>query len=326
MNYRTLGHTNMLVSEIGFGAWGIGGDAYGVTDDNESVRALNCAVDQGINFFDTSDFYGAGHSESLLGKTISSKRDKVIIATKGGGKLPENGQQMPQDFTLSHLQHAFENSLRRLNSTYVDVYQLHNPKVSDLTDELIQYLEAMKQQGKARAIGVSLRSPQDGAAILARHRFDVIQVNFNLIDQRALETGLLAEAHSGGIGVIVRTPFNFGFLTGGSFDIGEKDHRASWPKEQLEKWSNAILVFKDLYGHNHRSKVQLALKFCLSFDGVSTVIPGMLNCSQVMENVAASDRTRLDANEIAAIRKIYSENTFMIAAVKQKVLNQRYAQ
>ena len=136
MKYRELGATGINVSEIGFGAWGIGGKhsnvvAYGEVDDKESIKALRLAYDRGVNFFDTSDLYGNGHSEKIISKAFREIRDKIIIASKGG-TLPHTGLFMPQDFSENYLNKAIEKSLKRLRTDYIDIYQLHSPKIEDL--------------------------------------------------------------------------------------------------------------------------------------------------------------------------------------------------
>ena len=132
MKYRKLGNTGLEVSEIGFGAWGIGGDSYGTVDDDVSRKALRFAYDQGITLFDTSDIYGSGHSEELIGQVLKDVRGRIVIASKVG-TLPHFGFTMPQDFSVKHIREALEASLRRLQSEYVDLYQLHSPPIEVLS-------------------------------------------------------------------------------------------------------------------------------------------------------------------------------------------------
>ena len=312
MKYRTLGNTGISVSEIGFGAWGIGGNSYGTTDDKESKKALLRAFELGINFFDTSDLYGDGHSEKLIGESLSKCRNKIVIVTKGG-TLSHTGVHMPQDFSVKHIRSALENSLKRLKTDYVDLYLLHSPTLSDITDELVKLLEEFKDQGKIKEIGVSVRSPADGLAILDSDYFKAIEVNFNMIDQRALEIGLFEKASPKEVGTIIRTPLCFGYLTGkltGDEKFIGIDHRKNWTKEQLKTWANSSDLFSVLNNNGNRTPAQLALKFCLSFDAVSVVIPGMLNCKEVEENCKTSELKNLSKEEIKQIRLIYESNLF----------------
>src|SRR4051812_21278812 len=163
MRYRSLGSTGLRVSEIGFGTWGLGGAAngamaYGPTSDAESLRALQAALDQGINFFDTADLYGYGHSEQLLGKAFAGVRDRVVIASKGG-MVDGSGKQ---DFRPAYLRAALERSLARLGTDYVDLYQLHSPPADLLVRDgsIVAELQKLKGEGKIRAYGLSARSPR----------------------------------------------------------------------------------------------------------------------------------------------------------------------
>ena len=322
MNYRKLGNTGIEVSEIGYGTWGLGGNSYGMVDDNESKKALKLAFEKGINFYDTSDLYGAGHSEELLGEVFKDTRDKVIIATKGG-TLPHTGFYMPQDFSAKYLKKALEGSLQRLNADYIDLYQLHSPKIEDIknNESIIQLLEGFQKEGKIRSYGISVRSPDDGKIAVEEYHFPVIQVNFNMIDQRVMENGLFALAKETKTGIIVRTPLVFGYLTGkldGNEQFRGVDHRANWPKEQLQRWAKATDLFSFLYEGKNRTPAQAALRFCLEHESVSTVIPGMMNINEVRENTQASEMPPLTDEEIKCIQQIYQSNDFYDKSAKQK--------
>jgi aryl-alcohol dehydrogenase-like predicted oxidoreductase len=321
MKYRRFGKTGITVSEIGFGAWGLGGDAYGPVDEKDAVAALELAFDKGVNFYDTADLYGTGKSEEILGKTFKKVRDRVIIATKGG-TLPHAGFHMPQDFSEEHLRQALEKSLLRLRTDYVDLYQLHSPTLDDLEESgVIQTLEKLKAEGKIREFGVSVRSPDDGLVVIEKYGFPVVQVNFNMIDQRIQDNGLLDKAEEKNVGIIIRTPLVFGYLTGSldwKKDFKGQDHRSNWPEEQLKRWSTAPDLFSFLY--TDKTPVQAALRFCLDFDAVSTVIPGMLNKKHVTENLKANKLPPLTEIEHRKIKDIYDNNDFYdkkIKSVKQ---------
>jgi aryl-alcohol dehydrogenase-like predicted oxidoreductase len=321
MRYRPLGRSGIEVSEIGFGTWGLGGSAYGPTDDAESRAALNAAFDRGVTFYDTSDLYGDGHAEQLLGDVFRTRRDRIIIATKGG-MLPHTTFDMPQDFSRAHLERALDASLRRLATDYVDVYQLHSPPI-DLPnwDELTEMLSAMVESGRVRVAAISTRSPADAQLAVERHGFTVIEVNFNMIDQRAATSGLFAACVARGVGVIARTPLCFGYLSGtmtGDETFAPGDHRANWPKEQLRRWAQSPHLFAPLVEGRGRTISQLALQYCLSEPAVSTVIPGMLTIPQVDENAGAGDRGPLSAEDVERIREIYRTNIFYDPASKSQ--------
>ena len=320
MNYRRLGNTGLEVSEIGFGAWGVGGaasgtPAYGPTDDAESRAALRRAYDMGVNFFDTSDLYGHGHSEKLIGETFSDVRQDVIIATKVGFL----DAVRPQDFSPQHMKDSLEASLKRLHTDYVDLYQLHSPSMALLRDcdDVVSTMHVLNEAGKARAIGISVASPDDGIAAVTEFGFAAIQVNLNLVDQRAIENGLLQLCQQADAGIIVRTPLCFGFLTGeyspaSNFEPG--DHRSKWPAAQIKLWAEAYRLFATAVIQNHpQTHAQLALRFCLSHPGVSTVIPGMLTTEHVDDNVRASGLGPLDLQEIEEIANIFRSSCFFLA-------------
>jgi aryl-alcohol dehydrogenase-like predicted oxidoreductase len=315
MRYRRFGHTRLRVSEIGFGTWGLGGThggsvAYGPTDDGESLAALRRAFDLGINFYDTSDFYGLGHSEELLGEAFAGLRRHVVIATKAGFVDAQK-----QDFSPRHLQTALDASLRRLRTDYVDLFLLHSPPLETLerTSETWDCVEKLRGLGKARAVGISVRSPDDGLAVVAQFAPDAIEVNFNLADQRALQNGLFERCAHQGIGVIVRTPLCFGFLTGAFASqevFEESDHRARWSPEQRVRWNEATDLFRTCA--EGQTPAQFALRYCLSQAGVSTAIPGMLCAEHVEENAAASDRGPLSAEALSRTTSLYESQTFFL--------------
>ncbi len=320
MIYNQFGNTEFQVSRIGFGTWGLSGTSYGSVDDAVSIKALQTAFDEGINFFDTADLYGDGHSERILTKALGTKRDRIFIATKGG-TLPHTGFYMPQDFSVDYLNQALENSLARLKTDYIDLYQLHSPEVNSLDlDNILTFFEKKVQEGKIRYYGISLRSPADGMKILNTYHLDAIQVNYNLIDQRAEEIGLFNLCLKKGVAVIARTPLCFGFLTGrytGEETFTPPDHRANWPRAQIRRWAQATKLFSPLNENKNRTLPQLALAFCYSNPAVSTVIPGMMNSTEVIENVQTLDLPNLSAGEMDYIQTVYRNNTFFDQTIKQ---------
>lgn len=320
MKYRKLGRTGIAVSDIGFGAWGIGGKtagatSYGATDDRDSLDALAAALDHGVTFYDTSNVYGAGHSEALIGQAFRNKRDRVVIATKAGRRDYEG----EDDYSPGALERSLDESLKRLRTDYVDLLQLHSPPMDLLRriDGLIASLERMRAKGKIRAFGFSTRSPADALASIEEFDAPVVQVNLNLVDQRAAQDGLLDLAAKRDVGVIARTPLCFGLLSGAvapntTFD--PSDHRSLWPRAQIDRWIEGSRIFVDAIADRERqTKAQVALRYCLSFPGVSSTIPGMLRRSEVEEDVKASDMGPLTLAEMADIARIYASQSFYVA-------------
>jgi len=319
MKYRKLGSTGLEVSEIGFGAWGIGGSvngdiAYGPTNDRESELTIRRAFDVGVTFYDTSDFYGFGRSEQLIGRVLNDVREQVIIATKVG-LLDADGAM---DFSGKHIRSAVEKSLKRLHTDYIDLYQLHSPPIHIFKqdDRILELLHSLKEEGKIRAFGISVRSPNDGLIVIKKYSFKVLQVNFNMIDQRAIDNGLFSLCEKQGVGIINRTPLCFGLLTGkysGSEDFDTFDHRSKWPSEQIKQWAGAYKHFSDaLINNEKQSQAQLALRFCLTYPCISSVIPGMLTRQHVEENVLASELGPLSKEEQMMVEEIYSRHAFFV--------------
>ncbi|MFO7526938.1 MAG: aldo/keto reductase, partial [Ignavibacteriaceae bacterium] len=235
MKYRNFGKTDLLVSEIGFGAWGIGGPAmvgdtaigWGDVDDNNSIKALNKSFDLGINFYDTADFYGFGHSEELIGKVFGNK-DDVIIATKVGHRVENTNIVL--DYSRSHIIKSCDESLKRLRRDKIDYYQFHSAKLNHLEEgECIEAMEELKEKGKIRYWGISLSTfnPYPEAEyLIERNLADGFQLVLNVINQRSLK--LIKKAEEKNYGVIARIPLQFGLLTG-KFDksktFDKNDHR-----------------------------------------------------------------------------------------------------
>jgi aryl-alcohol dehydrogenase-like predicted oxidoreductase len=319
MRYRNLGKTDISISEIGFGAWGIGGlsegeaTSYGKTDDNESKRALKKAYEMGINFYDTSNIYGDGHSEELIASVFKNLREKIIIASKVGF-LKHNG---PQDFSKKNITQSLEGTLKRLKTDYLDLYQLHSAPLDILkkSPETLETMLKLKEEGKIKAIGISARSPEEGTLIAKNYPFESIQINFNLVDQRVVESGFMNICQEKGIGVIVRTPLCFGFLSGKykDYQFNKEDHRSAWTKEQRAIWANAPNLFLNaIDDRTNQTNSQIALRYCLSYPAVSTVIPGMLNEKEVIENSQASKLGALKKEEILRLERVYQENKFFL--------------
>ena len=318
MKLRALGKTGINVSEVGFGAWGIGGTAngaiaYGPVDRSESILALQYAFDSEITFFDTSDFYGFGESEEVIGEAFSGLRSKVIIASKVGMVTDESNQ----NFEANYIRSTLEQSLVRLQTDYIDLYQLHSPPARVLShhDPAITILEKLKRDGKIRAWGISARSPADASTAISVGA-EVVQINFNLVDQRARSMGIFEKAEKAECGVIVRTPLSFGFLTGrysANQKYDERDHRSKWSPEQRVRWAEAYRLFQALLAlQPEQTPAQFALRFCLSFPEVSTIIPGMLTRKHVGENVGASSLGPLTPEALEIAHSIYESNEFFV--------------
>lgn len=295
MKYRRFGNTDLQVSEIGFGAWAIGGGSmigntaigWGDADDHVSTKAIRSALDAGINFFDTADIYGLGHSEELLGKTIGDKKE-IIIATKVGNI--SRAEQFTVDYSRKYILGACDSSLRRLRREVIDFYQLHSARMQHLQNgECIEAMQRLQQQGKIKYWGISLNTfePLPEAAFFINNKIgNGFQLVLNLLNQQSLP--LLKQSATNGYGIIVRMALQFGLLTG-KFDKGvnfsPNDHRKNrLTKEVIDVSNNALEPVWDLCKKYNCSKTQLALSFILSYPGVSTLIAGIRTAEQVQLN------------------------------------------
>ncbi|AOY57250.1 aldo/keto reductase [Desulfococcus multivorans] len=288
--HRVLGRTGVRVSEIGFGSWAVGGGhrglGYGPTDDRNSLRAIREACEAGCNFFDTADSYGFGHSEELLGQALHRHRHEVIIATKVGYDFYRSPPL--QNFHPAYIRFALHQSLQRLRTEYVDLYQLHNPPPEILfRSDVIEALDALRQQGKIRCLGVSVNLVQDAVEALAAAWPEVVQVPYNLLAPEA-ETMIFSEATRKQIGIIAREPLANGFLSGKyhrDSHFPPSDIRSLWGTERIAGTAHIVEQLKP-YCRQNETLAQLAIRFVLEAPAVSTVIPGCKTADQVKENFA----------------------------------------
>lgn len=299
MEYRRFGNTDLSVSVIGFGAWAIGGPAqigdmpigWGPTDDADSLASIHRALDLGINFFDTADFYGLGHSEDLLGRTIANRPDVVIASKLGQRVSPEN--TIVADYSKNWVLEACEQSLRRLRRDTIDFYQLHIARMAHLEQgDCIEAMHQLVAEGKVRYWGISLNTfyPEPEARFfLERHLGHGFQLVLNLINQRA--AGVIEQARTAGYGVIARMPLQFGLLSGKfteqtTFD--KDDHRAKrLTPEVLRTAIESLSPLRDMAAQYGVSQASLALSFVAGYPGISTVIPGIRTPEQAEMNARA---------------------------------------
>ncbi len=306
MKYRVLGKTDLRVSEVGFGAWAIGGNAhgnsYGPTDDKQSLAAIERAIELGCNFFDTADVYGHGHSEELLGQALREHRSEVIIATKVGGDFYHGAPRM--NFNPDYLEFALGKTCERLGSDYIDLYQLHNPPIQLVKDgRVFKTLEKLKAAGKIRHYGISIHDPQEGLLAMRDHELGAIQVAFNLLRQEA-KNQLFREANKNNVGIIAREPLANGFLAGklnteSSFLQG--DIRHNFPPDYISQLTLATDKLRFLES-NSRTLAQATIRFVLDHKEVSTVIPGVKTREQVEEDLVSSESPPLTGEELLRIK------------------------
>jgi aryl-alcohol dehydrogenase-like predicted oxidoreductase len=313
MRYRKLGRTGFHVSEMGYGAWGIGGTQWLGSNDRESLLALRHAIELGLNFIDTALAYGDGHSEQLVGEVVRQIEHKIYIASK----VPPKNQMWPAQpgvginevFPYDYVIASTERSLKNLGLETIDLQQLHvwNPEWID-RDEWKRALEDIKTSGKAQAVGVSINDHQPDSALdlIKTGLIDTVQVIYNIFDQSP-EKNLFPLAVERNIGVIARVPLDEGALTG-KIDqytqFAPSDFRAGYFKGDRKKRvaEHVAAIQRDLHITNG-TMPEVALRFCLSPAAVTTVIPGMRTRANVDFNCSIPGKGPLPDKVIAILRK-----------------------
>jgi len=313
---RRLGQTEIYVSEIGLGGFQLGEptiinnqpySAFGGMDENTALSIIRKAIELGINTFDTADVYSLGNSEYRLGKALKEYRSDVNIFTKGGNLVtnPES-----YDISYHHLMASVDRSLNRLQTDYVDLFQVHvPPKTEKEFADVEKVFDDIKSEGKARHCGISVGIRyEQGKEIVKRKLADSIQIYFSLIDQKPLKE-LMPLAKKNNIGVIIAEPLAQGLLTN-KYKIGhifpKNDLRSnSYSKQLLEKKLKRVKQFNFLINKN-RTLNQAALAYILSKEEVSTCIPGAKSTKQLISNVTAS-KIELNQPELKKIKEIQEE-------------------
>jgi aryl-alcohol dehydrogenase-like predicted oxidoreductase len=313
MKYRTLGKTGFSVSDVGFGAWGIGGALWQGGNDDESVRALHRAIDLGVNFIDTALAYGDGHSEKLVGRAVRESKKRIYIATK----VPPMNQLWPAQpgigidkvFPYEYILRCTETSLQHLKVDTIDLQQLHvwNPEWFH-RDEWRRAFEELKGSGKVRALGVSINDHQPDSALelVESGLIDCVQVIYNVFDQTP-EKKLFPLTQKMKVGVLARVPFDEGSLTGTISEASvfqPEDFRAQYfagdRKKQVVAHISALE--RDL-GITRDSLAEIALRFTISPPAVTSTIPGMRTVRNVERNAAVSDKGPLDEATLKILKR-----------------------
>jgi aryl-alcohol dehydrogenase-like predicted oxidoreductase len=317
MNYRKFGNTDWKVSEVGLGTWQIGAD-WGDVDNSTAEKVLASAVENGVNFFDTADCYGEGLSESRLGKFIKTLSSNTIISTKLG-RFPRPG--WPDNFSLEQFRKHTENSLKRLGVDSLDLTQVHCPPTDLLKKgEVFEWLRTLKQEGKIKQFGFSVESMEEAKICLQEEGVASLQIIFNILRQKALET-IFKEAQEKQVALIIRLPLASGLLSG-QFNrdtcFAENDHRnfnrdgqkfnvgETFSGLPFEKGLDLVDDLKNLVPKD-QTLSQFALRWILDFEAVSVVIPGSKNPQQVLNNCVASSLPPLTKATHKALRSLYSE-------------------
>ena len=312
INERRLGRTGLSVSEVGYGAWGIGGSMWLGAEDQESLRALNRAIDLGVNFIDTAAVYGNGHSERLVGEVVRERDERIVVASKIPPKnfeWPARTDDPDEAFPADHVRKWTERTLTNLGLGVLDVQQFHV-----WNDEWVgrgswlEGIQALKDEGKIRFFGVSINDlqPSNAVRLIETGSVDTVQVIYNVFEQ-APEDELLAACERNDVGVIARVPFDEGSLTGrltadSTFPEGDFRNEYFSGGRSLDKVDARVQAILDDLGISREELPEVALRYVLSRPEVSTVIPGMRSVGNVERNAAVGDGSGLDDETLQALK------------------------
>lgn len=318
MNYRLLGRTGYQISEVGLGAWQIGG-SWGNVPEDDAVKLLHAAIDAGINFFDTADVYGDGRSEQLINKALTGRKDMIVVATKAGRRLQPH---VAEGYNRENLTAFVERSLKNLGRETLNLLQLHCPPPDVYYQpEVFGILDDLKKAGKILHYGVSVQKVEEALKAIEFDGVESVQIIFNIFRQRPLEV-FLPRVVQKNVGVIVRLPLSSGLLSG-KITKGTKfapdDHRNfNRHGEQFDQgetfsgvdMDTALSIIDELRGlvPSGMNMAQFALRWILDEESISCIIPGARNEQQVRENAAASDLPALGADLHETIEGIYKRS------------------
>jgi aryl-alcohol dehydrogenase-like predicted oxidoreductase len=300
MEQRPLGRTGLTVSAVGMGTWELGGREWGEIGEREVVGLLQYAFERGITFYDTSDQYGGGRVERLLGQAFSGGSDQVVIATKVGYEIDSDGWisrgAPPPKYNASpdYLRTAVEGSLRRLGREVIDVYQFHAPPPPDQWDAAFETMEQLKARGLIRFYGMCLGSAEQALKAIRETGISTLMLTYNLLDQ-SMAPEVMPAAHARGIGVLVRQPLASGMLSGQLTPetvFAENDYRKTWPREKFLSDLRRVDAIKARIGET-MTLPQAALQFILSDPVIASVVPGMMTPAQIDDGVASSGPDQL---------------------------------
>ncbi len=328
MKYRKLGKSGIKVSEIGFGAWTIGLDWWGKKiDDDEAIRMLKRAYDLGINFYETADMYGKGKSEKLIAQTFKDMRDEVIYSTKWGYDMYNAEQvghsELPQKHDTEFLQFALEQSLNRLQTDYIDIYSLHNPKMDAIrNDTLFVALDDLVKKGTIKshgaALGPAIGWKDEGLEAIRSRDISCLQTVYNILEQDP-GRDFVREAERHNVGIMVRVPDASGLLTGkvtaeAKFD--KNDHRSFRKKEFIQEAMKKIENIKPIANSKGWNITELAIKFILSQKQISVVLPTMVSIEEIEMFASLSDGEYLNSAESAKVEEMYEKNFYVQTVAK----------
>ncbi|MEX0762120.1 MAG: aldo/keto reductase [Dehalococcoidia bacterium] len=324
MKYRKLASTDLVLSEVGFGVWSVSTNWWGEVNEEAGIALLRRAADLGITFFDTADTYGSGYGEEIIPKALKDRRQELVIGTKFGYDLDApraegSHRERPQNWEPAFVKKACESSLRRLQTDYIDLYQLHNARLSAIQrDDTFAALEDLKADGKIRAYAVAV-GPDIGwleeGLYTIRERRVPAQIIYSILEQDPA-IDFLAAAEEAGVGLYSRVPHASGMLDGTytkdtvvdevPFEAG--DHRAYRKLQWMTKSIEKLRQIDFLLSGKKATVGQIAVKFCLTPPIMASVLPTMTTMDELDEYAAAPDINDLPQDELARLSELYAGN------------------
>jgi aryl-alcohol dehydrogenase-like predicted oxidoreductase len=307
LQHRTLGTSGLSITEIGFGLWAAGGDQWGTTDDGDVLAAIDYALDHGMDFFDTADVYGDGHSEEVLGRAMQGRREEFVVATKIGWRDFDDATGQSAYTTVEKVIAGVEGNLRRLNTDHIDLIQSHINFREPTMEVLVEGFQRLQRDGKVRAYGVSTSDFEYLKAFNADGGCASLQIDYSILNRTA-EAEIFPYCQQNDIGIIVRGGLAMGILTGkftpeSRFPAG--DFRSRWHEnpDEYEVFCNDLAIVEQLraLATPDRSLAHLALQFTLHHPAVTSVIPGIKDVAQAQKNIAAGLLPPLTAQELGVI-------------------------
>jgi len=322
MKYRKLGKSNLKVSEIGFGAWAIALDWWGgkKIEDQDAIKMLKRAYDLGINFYETADIYGNGKSEKLISQAFKGmNREELVYSTKWGYDIYSSKQvghnEIPQKHDTDFLQYALQKSMDRLQADYIDVYSLHNPKMSAIqNDSIFRSLDSLISDGKIRSYGVALGPAigwmEEGLLATRTRNITCLQTVYNILEQDP-GRAFFDAACQNDVGIIVRVPDASGILTGkvkADTTFDKNDHRGNRKREWILEALQKVEKMRNIAESKGLNITELAFKFILSQREISVVLPTILDITEVETIANMSDGNYLDEKVMVQISELYNNN------------------
>ena len=327
MKYRDLPGTDLTLSEVGFGLWTVATDRLGKIDEPDGIRLLQEAAELGVTYFDTADIYDKGYGEEILAKALPRQRHDVVIGTKFGYDFYNNNlllllmgqEERRRCFDPDYIRYACEQSLRRLRTDYIDLYQLHNPTMDVIErDEVFETLEDLVREGKIRYyaadLGPDVGWSQEGDACMRYRNVSALQIIYSILEQEpAREFFPVAEEFE--VGLISRLPHASGVLTDRSVDglpdFDPSNHRArrnpQWINQAVAR-ANAVRFLAEETG---RTLAQSAIAFCLAQPSITSVLPNLTGLDELQEYTASADAPPLSGEELRMLDELWQEGFYL---------------